>query len=167
MKKILYILLLIACPLFIQAQVLNSMGSWTPTIDPSQISEAGMDYPNTYNIQSTANQTTIELQRGGGFFATYLSQWRVDVSKNDVQWDNRLRLEIRRTGNGNAQGFWIFSTSITGGTNYIPVGNVSSQFFTGNGIFVNIPIQYRLSGFSVLMPAQNYSTDVVFTLIDL
>lgn len=149
-----------------KAQVLNTTGSWSPIVNAAQVSEAGMDYPSSYAIQSSANQTLIDLQRGGGFFAAYWSNWRVDVRKSDFLWDSRLKLEVRRSGTGNGQGLF-FAPSIAGGTNYITLSNGNSQFFSGNGVFTNIPIQYRLSGFSVLIPVQNYSTEVVYTLIDL
>lgn len=154
-------------PIVASAQILNTTGSWFSTVNSGQVSEAGLDYPSTYSIQSSQNQTFLELQRGGGLFAAYLNSWRVDVRKSDFLWDNRLKLEVRRTGAGNGQGLWIWGPTITGGTNYINVSNGNSQFFNGSGIYTNIPLQYRISGFSVLIPVQNYSTEVVFTLIDL
>ena len=57
---------------------------------------------------------------------------------------------------------------ICGGLAYLAFSNLmEAAFFTGNGSFTNIPIQYKLSGFSVLLPVQIYSTDVIFTLIEL
>jgi hypothetical protein len=149
LKKLVYIATLFFIYCKCHSQVLNSTGSWSPQVNASQVSEAGLDYPNTYAIQSSANQTLIDLQRGGSFLAAYWSSWRVDVRKVDFLWDSRLKLEIRRSGTGNGQGFF-FAASISGGTNYQQLTNGNTQFFTGNGIFTGIPIQYRLSGFSVL-----------------
>ncbi|SOE22181.1 hypothetical protein SAMN06298216_2631 [Spirosomataceae bacterium TFI 002] len=163
MKTLFYIALFFFISLDGNSQVLSSTGSWSPTIASGQISEAGLDYPSTYALQSSANQTLINLQRSGSFFDVYFGNWRVDVRKSDINWDSRLKLEIRRSGNGNGS----FFSSINGGGGYQQLNNNIVNFFNGSGFYSNIPIQYRISGFSVLIPVEEYRAEVVFTLIDL
>lgn len=148
-------------------QSIRVNGSWTPSVSATAITEAGNDYGSSYVVESLPNQTLVDLQRGGSFFQIYLSNWRVDISRNDINWDNSLQLEARRTGNGNGTGWWIFAPSISNGTAYQAVQPANSSFFTGNGIYRNIPIQYRIRGLSVLIPVDTYSTEVVYTLLEL
>lgn len=168
MKKLIYIsFLFITFASKGQVFQVSGSGTWSPTVSTTAITEAGRDYGNSYALESLSNQTLINLQRSGSFFQVYLSSWRVDISRSDVNWNNNLQLEVRRTGNGTGTGWWIFAPNIANGTNYQPVSTASSQFFTGNGIYRNIPIQYRIRGLSVLIPADTYSTNVVYTFLEL
>lgn len=162
-----YILFFFLLSYFTQGQVIQTVGSWNPNISSNAIVEAGLNYATDYNVESLRNQTNVSLQRGGGFFGVYIGSWRVDISKVDLNWDSRLRLEVRRTGTGNGTGWWFFAPAISNGTVYQQIQNNATPFFQGNGVFTNIPIQYRISGLSVLIPAGNYSTTVVYTLLEL
>lgn len=144
------------------AQSITVSGSWNPTISSNVITEAGNDYASGYAIESAANQSSINLTLGGGFFNILFNSWRVDVQRSDILWHSSLILETRRTSNGAGS---LFS-SIAGGTAYQRVNNNSPSFFEGTGSFNNINIQYRISGMSILTPVNTYSTSVIFTLID-
>ena len=144
------------------SQYLNTSGSWYPNVASSVIAEAGLNYNATYKVQSQSNQTLLSLSLGGGFFNSLFNGWKVDVSRSDIHWNSNLRLDIKRTSNGTGS---IFS-SISGGTVDQQVLTTNSTFFNGIGNFSNINIQYQISGFSVLIPVDTYSTTVIFTLID-
>ena len=145
------------------AQSISVSGSWNPVINTNVLTEAGTDYPSSYVLESASNQSNISLTLGGSFFNTLFNTWRVDVQKSDIFWDSRLIVEIRRTSNGAGS---LFS-SISGGTVYQPVKQNAQTFFQGDGTFNNIGIQYKISGMSILIPVNTYSTSIFFTLIDI
>ena len=149
--NIFFVFLALACGSSL-AQTIQVTGS-NPVISSASVTEAGLDYTSGASIQSSASQTTISLAPGGGFWGYYFGAWRVDVRKVNTNWDNRLKIYARRTSNGS--GFF-------GG-----IQNVNQSFFDGSGYRNNITIQYSISGFSVLIPVDTYSTTVMYTLIDL
>ncbi len=146
------------------AQYIQALGSWNPVVNANVITEAGNDYPSNFQIESANNQTLINLSRGGGFFSVYFGNWEVRVSKNDIRWHNDLKLDVLRTGSGTGS---IFSSITNGNINYQEISGNPRELFRGVGIFSNIPIKYRIRGFSVLIPVDTYSTTVIYTLIDL
>jgi hypothetical protein len=139
--------------LYAQRLVLSGSLSWNPTISSTLISEAGNDYSGI--VSSATNHSFLRIRGLTG------SPWRVDVSKSDTNWNNGLVLMVQRTGNG------IGGFGINGGTVAQTITNNNTPFFNGNNNISNIPIQFHLSGYSVLIPAGNYTSSVIFTLIDL
>jgi hypothetical protein len=145
------------------SQFINPVGNWYPIINSNAVTEAGLNYGSNYAIESASNQTNLSLSLGGGVINVWFNNWRVDIRKEDINWNPSLQLQVRRTTNGAGT---IFS-SISGGANYQNIQNNSQSFFQGVGAFNNINIQYRLSGFSVLIPVDTYSTNIIYTLIDI
>ncbi len=127
--------------------------TWAPIIPNTLISEAGNDYSGT--ISSAANQIFIRIRGLNG------SPWRVDISKSDTNWNSSLILRAQRTGNG------IGGFGISGGTIAQTITNFNTPFFSGNNNINSIPIQFHITGYSLLIPAGTYSSSVIFTLIDL
>lgn len=154
MKK--YWLLLLMCCWLSQlfAQTLSTMGQWNPAVY-GMISEAGLDYP--LSIVSSANQTLIDVQTD----PLGSANWRVQISRQDINWHGNLQLYMRCTGEG------IGTGSINGINNYILLNTQPSDFLSGTESCNSIPIQYQITGLSVLLPVQTYSTNIVFTFIEL
>lgn len=163
MKKYTLLLFLTLNVNYLKAQFITVTGSWSPSISNTLITEAGLDFSGS--TTSLSNQVLIRVMRSTSFFSG-LSTWRVDVNKSDINWNNNLVLSTVRTGNGTFQSTF-FSSGISGGTTFQTITNANTPFFSGNGNITNIPIQFRLSGYSVLIPAGNYSTNVIYTLIAL
>ncbi len=163
MKKYALLLFLTLNVNCLKAQFITVSGSWSPSVSNTQISEAGLNYAGSST--SLSNQVLIRVMRSTSFFSGLLS-WRVDVSKSDINWNNSLVLSNVRTGNGTFQSTF-FSSGISGGTTFQTITNANTPFFSGNGNIINIPIQLQLSGYSVLIPAGNYSTNIIYTLVAL
>jgi hypothetical protein len=127
------------------------------TISPSDITEAGNDYPAAYN--SNVNQTLLTINPTSNGKTIY-----VYVTRNDIAWHNNLTLKIKRTSSGTNN-----NTSISsGGLSYQTITNAQSPvtpLFTCTGTFVNIPFQYELTGISVVLPVQSYSTTIMYTVM--
>lgn len=160
--RLLSVLILVFLTKISVAQSITVTGSWNPAINTNVITEAGNDYASGYAIESAANQSSINLTLGGGFFNILFNSWRVDVQRSDILWHSSLVLETRRTSNGTGS----FLGSIANGTAYQRVNTNSQSFFDGTGSYNNVNIQYRISGMSILTPVNTYSTSVIFTLID-
>lgn len=156
--KILF-LLLISFTFFKEssAQTLSVSGGWTSTLATANITEAGNNYISG-SLFSATNQNTITVNSG------ILSVAYVYIQKSDTSWNSTLILNAKRTGNGT--GVIGFSTS--NGTTYQAVTNTPQYFFEtrpGVGTQVsNIPIQYSITGFTVLLPAKAYTTTLLYTV---
>lgn len=154
-----FIILILASGLHLKAQTISASPGWTYTLSSSDISEAGNDY--NVNIESAANQTLVDVVTN--YIGNY--NFKVAVEKIDNNWNSQLTLSVRRTGNGS--GGWF--AGISGGTNYIQLSSTPQLLYSGNtgyfsGGYFDVPVQYRVQGLSLLVPAQNYSTTVRYTI---
>ncbi|HFA52186.1 MAG TPA: hypothetical protein ENJ95_24475 [Bacteroidetes bacterium] len=142
---------------------INVTGEWNYSVSVNDITEAGNDFQGTYS--SASNQVLIDVRQRNFFFDLFFNyNWRVDIRKSDIDWHPNLVLSARRTGNGSPL---FFSGNVNGGTTYQQVSNANQSFFSGNRSRLDIPVQYRISGVSVLLPAKAYTTTVVYTVTDL
>lgn len=161
--KVFFIIILMFISITGFGQYINTSGSWYPTVATNLITDAGLNYSSNLKVQSPSNQTLISLSLEGGIFNVLFNNWQVEISKYDTKWHPNLSLEVKRTSNGSGT---IFG-SISGGTIFQEVTPNSKSFFSGIGNWSGIGIQYQISGLSVLIPADTYSTTVMFTLIDI
>jgi len=128
-------------------------GSWSLSIDASDlVAGAGSDLIDTY--ESASDEVHIDISVWGRGSRS----WRVDVRKSDSSWHGNYHLYVRRTSNGSGWG------SISGGTSYQEVTDTDQSFFSGNWGRSNIHIQLRLSGVSVQIPPNTYTTTVIYTV---
>lgn len=126
------------------------------------ITEAGSNYAST--ATSAANQSTITITVG----LALLTSWRVLVYKQDASWNSNLSLWIRKTGDGTGILTPVLGTiSPNGTTSYVQLSGSNQEIFRGFSNRFDVPIQYEIRGISVLIPASNYSTSVVFTVMDI
>ena len=149
-----------------QAQInINANGNWIYPVSPLEITEAGTDFSGTFT--SSANQVLVDITQNN-FWANLLLNysWRVDIRKSDVDWNPSLSLFAQRTGNGTP--FWNFLPgTINGGTTYQQLTNINQTFFNGTRTRLDIPIQYQITGVSVLLPAKTYTSTVIYTVTEL
>ncbi len=133
---------------------IGGTGTWAPLVDASDLTGgAGTNLAASY--ASAADQLSLDL-----FNAPAGNGWRVDVQRTDVHWHGDLVLSVRRTGDGTGVG------TITGGDSYQPVDPSSSAFFSGFLDRLGVPLQISLSGVSVAIPPDTYSTSLTFTVVE-
>jgi hypothetical protein len=158
MKKLFQLILFIFLSNQSFTQSMTVTGDWVRTLSNANITEAGLNYATGGTLSGAVNQSTINVNSAANSVAF------VYISKSDISWDSRFILAALRTGPGT--GSTNFST--TNGTTALTVSNVSQYFFEvrpGSGTQVsNIPIQYTLRGFTVLMPAKTYTTTLLYTV---
>ncbi len=150
-KAILLSVGLLLHPNLLISQVITATGNWSVHISAMSLPEAGTNFNSTYT--SSAGQTFIDIDDRNKKY-----NWRIDVRKSDLNWNSNLLLYIRRTGNGVTK-----AGAPLGGTNFQLLTNTNQYFFHGTRDNFLIPLQYQLTGVSVTLPAQNYSTNIIFT----
>lgn len=134
-------------------QDITVTGSWTENIDASDLQAgAGSDLIDTY--ESASDQIDIYVDAQGA------RNYRVDVRKNDANWHSNFQLSVRRTSDGTGYG-WV-----SGGTSYQEVTDTDQSFFTGNRDRQDIKVQLRLTGVSVQVPTDIYTTTVWYTVVN-
>lgn len=163
MKNLIFIaFLFISSSMFGQGIDITATGGWMNNISPSDISEAGNDYPTAYT--SNVNQTLLTI-----IPKNYNKLIYVYVTRSDIAWHNNLTLKIRRTSNGTNN-----NNTINGGLIYQTITNAQppssapspvTPLFICEGPFINLAIQYEITGISVLLPVQSYATTIIFTVM--
>jgi hypothetical protein len=140
----------------VQAIDISASGGWTETIDVADlVSGAGSDLIDTY--QSITNATTANISN----CVDDSDNWGINVRRVDGTWDGDLKLYVKRTSDGEGNG------SISEGLFYIEITTTDTQLFTGAGNRNNVDLQYELTGMSISASPDNYSTTVVFTVVDI
>lgn len=130
------------------AQSISVIGQWNYTIPTIDITDAGEDFTGTYT--SSVNQVYLDI--------IYSNKWSISVQKNDIDWDDELKIFMHRTGNGYGAG------QINGGQNYKIIKNNDFKFITGRDNRNSIPIQYQMRNVSVTIPAHNFVVEIMYTL---
>ncbi len=158
------LVLLLALVPAASAQInISANGQWDYTVSNLDITEAGTDFQGTYS--SAASQVTIDVFQDNFWLNLLLAyNWQVSVRMTQIDWNPNLILSARRTGNGNP---FFFNGPISGGTSYLQLSTANQNFFNGQRSRYDIPIQYRISGISVLLPAKTYTATVVYTVTEL
>lgn len=160
MKKYLFIFLLFFVSFCIRAQtttltVTGQDFNVTSLSSASLITKAGKNYETTALESSITNQTSIKVSA--------LLGWTISVRQTTTaSWDPALKISVRRTGDGTG------SAIIGGGTAYQLITSTATSFFSGLLNLTSnrdaIPIQYKIEGFSVLLPVKQYSTTIQYTV---
>ncbi len=148
---ILIVFLIVSNWLFSQNVEIDVSGKWEKKIRASDITEAGNDYVGTY--ESDSDETEIEIKaKNKNKTITVLIRKEDDYD----EWHPNLQLQVRRTDNNN--------NNSNGGTSYQTITDFDSVFFYTEGRDNKVPIQYRINGISVLLPVQEYTTTIIFTV---
>jgi hypothetical protein len=143
-------------PCLSQIQI-DVSGHWTYSVPASNIADAGLDFTGIYT--SSSNQVLISIDNDSRRF-----NYRVDVRRSDISWNSSIKVRVKRTGNGVPKNSYCW---VSGGTSYQKITTSNQLFFTGYGRTDDIPIRYRLRNISVLIPATNYSTTIIYTVTEL
>jgi len=154
MKNLIFIAFLaISNCLFSQDTQITVTGNWMKTINASDIGEAGNDYPTTY--ASNLNQTLLTLDS-----KNKKKLVNVYVHKEDNLWNEALTLKIRRTSNGTNSSAILYDGLI-----YQAITNNDVVFFYCEDSPTFVPLQYEITGISVVLPVQSYSTTIIYTVM--
>lgn len=157
MKSILTILFLSLGQYISYGQTITVTQGWTTSVASNTITEAGLNY--TGNVTSPNPQVYVSFSGFSSF-----SSYTVRVHKSDLDWNAALTLQVRRRGSGTGGS----GGSINGSSNYITLTNSPQVFYNGSvGLSsgrTNVPVRYRISGRTVLIPAKTYTTNIIYTI---
>ncbi len=149
---ILFIAIFIFFPAGTGALDIAATGGWSETINATDlISGAGSDLTGTY--QSATNATVLDLTNASG----NNDKWRIDMQRSDGTWHASFTLYIKRTST---------PPRINGGTTFTEIRTTTDAFIDGKGNFSGLNCQYQLTGMSVSIPPNTYSTTITFTIVD-
>ncbi len=124
------------------------------------VGEAGND------INATLSSNTIYLSIGSDYFWDMKNErWSIYVNKSDIDWDDDIELNIKRTGSG-AYTQRKGNPYVKNGKNFQKITNNPSYFFNGKDKISNIPLEFQLKNMSLTMGAHDFETDVIFTIYD-
>lgn len=157
MRTYLFILLFSALPFIYSGigQNINiiPLGSGT-TFKTPKVNKAGDDFKNNKAKKKLKAKLKISFPNQ---FSQYYQYWTIEVRREDLHWDNRLSIWARRKNN---------SSGVYYGSYFRKVHSCDDFFFNGYGSQNNIQIEFELRGLSVLIPADDYEADIVFTVLD-
>lgn len=128
------------------------------------VSEAGLDFPSSvetaasYLISVLYNDVWDDMIKPN-------NKWNIKVYKSDIHWNDDLVLEAKCTGKGYLPGS-NGMPNLHDGDTYQQITGTPVYFFRGQGAVSSIPVQMRLSGFSLTMGAGEFETTVYFTVYD-
>ncbi len=160
-----YILLIVLCffagGLYAQGLQLSLNGMVTFNEVLLNVNDAGEDIEAVVTSSSGA-QLSIE---SNNFWEQKNQKWRIYVHKTNVEWTEGIKLEVRREGSGdkmNKKG----GSNVHDGSSFAEVTDNPTYFFRGMGLVSNIPLSFRLNELSLTLGANDFETDVVFTIYD-
>jgi hypothetical protein len=130
-------------------------GGWAPAVDGSVL-VAGPGSELAAEIESTAAQATLDVSGTAGD----AQAWHIDIQRSDAHWPDAFGVEVRRSSDGLGGG------SISGGTAYQPIGAIANTFFSGSGDREGVALQLRITGISLAIAPDIYTTAVVYTLVE-
>ncbi len=130
---------------------INATGQWDLTIDSSDL-QAGPGSDLNPSYSSAVDQVILDIIAAGN--------WGVDVNKSDSNWHSNLHLNVKRTSDGTGAG------TISGGSAYQEITGTNQSLFSGSLDRNTINIQLQLTGVSITVPPDNYSTTVTYTVAD-
>ncbi len=153
MKNFIFIIFIaISNCLFGQHAAVSVTGSWDKSFNELDITDEGNDYAGTYESMAAQTVITITSNNQHKPITVYVNK-KIDVTG---EWHPNLDLQIKRTDNNN--------NNSTGGLAFQTITDNNSVFFYTKGWENKVPIQYRINGISVLLPVQDYTTTIYFTV---
>jgi hypothetical protein len=130
-------------------------GDWFEAIDKNDLQAGpGSDLESSY--ASISGQVTIGISGTSG----PQDAWRVDLHKVDGNWHGNLQPYARRTSDGSGG-------SVSGGSSYQRVTDISTSFFSGAGDVSDIKVQLSLNNVSIQILPDSYSTVFYYTVVDI
>jgi hypothetical protein len=133
---------------------LSSSGGLIRVVNSSHLlAGAGSNLATTYDDAASTNLAIVNTSGSS-------DRWRIDVKRIDSTWNNALKLYVKRISDGSGSGV------VTGGLSYVEITGNEIEFFTGAGDRSGLTLSYELTGMSVAVPPNMYSTTITYTVVD-
>lgn len=155
------LLLLFGTSVALSAQVVRTQVSdWTEVLDANSLittGEAGSDLNPVLETVSNYNQMDVRNVKN-------TQNWKVSVSKQDVNWPGVFVPYVQRTSTGNSCGGCAGVNTATSPSGYVQITDLEQDFIFGSGKVNDIDLQFRIEGITLALKADYYRTNIVFTL---
>lgn len=163
MKRYNFIIVLCFFVFGVHAQGLQLSLNGMVTFNEMQMSvdDAGEDI----NGSIVSNSSTYLSVYSFYYWEMINGKWQIYVHKRDVEWNETINLELLREGKGRKL-FGNGTPNIHDGTSYFKLTNNPTYFCRGRGLVLDIPLAFRLRNLSLTLGANDFETDVVFTIYD-
>ncbi|KJF44501.1 hypothetical protein [Draconibacterium sediminis] len=163
MKRFSFLIVLCFFAFGIYAQGLQLALTGMVTFNEVQIkvSDPGEDIEAVITANSGV-QLSVESQN---YWEQNNEKWRIYVHKTNVEWADEIRLEVRRQGDGDKLNKKS-GGNVHDGSTFAEIKDNPTYFFRGMGLISNIPLDFRINDISLSLGANNFETDVVFTIYD-
>lgn len=163
MKQYTFLILLCFFAVGVHAQGLQLSLTGMVTFDVVQInvSDPGEDVEAVI----TANSGVRLSVESNNYWEQKNEKWRIYVHKKNVEWVDEIKLELRRQGDGEKKDK-KGAGNIHDGSTFTEITDNPTYFFRGMGLISNIPLDFRLNELSLSLGANEFETDVVFTIYD-
>lgn len=147
----------------LKAQELSLSLSGIVTFNETQllVKEAGEDI----NAAITSNSPVKITVDSDYYWEMKNQRWRIYVHKSDIEWNDEINLLIRRSGKGKKL-YKNGTPNINDGSSFFKVTNNPTYFFRGKGLIADIPLKFRVENLSLTMGANDFETDIIFTIYD-
>ena len=159
-KIVLGCALMLICGIAQAQVVIVSVSNYREDVDENDLTvplEAGYDLEPMIETSASFNQLDV-------LNVAKSKDWKVSVSRRDVNWPGALTLSVKRTSTGTAcMGCSGVNVGLSPST-YIPLTAAEQNFIYGTGEVTGINIQMRIQGVSLTIDADTYSTEVIYTL---
>jgi len=141
--------------------------NWESIIDEQNVLQAGEDVNE--KVRSASDETIMIIEGRPAWWnpnhpnhIKFCEQrgrcdWQVEIERVDNHWHPDLKLMVRRTSS---------SANVFEGNLWREIRAYPDFFFWGRGNAEHIHIQYEISGISVTIPADTYSTQIYYTVSD-
>ena len=160
-KNILPIFILVMFSTQVNGQlVISQVSNWQEDLDATDLltpEEAGEDLNPV--LQTVANYNQLDILN-----VASTQNWKITVSKSDINWPAAFLPYVQRTSNGIPCGTCSGVNTVTSPSGYLQITNLEQDFIFGSGEVTNIDVQFRVTGISLTVDADNYSTEIIFTL---
>lgn len=144
-----FFLLILSCP----GADISTVGSWNSFLGPEDLQLGAGSSPVT-GIESCPDQILISITAPGG------DPWKIEARLLFSTLPTGIRVLVRRSGRGSGTG------EILGGTFFQAVEEEGIFLCGGEGERIEIPIQLRLEGLSVLHSPGSFSIDLNWRVIE-
>lgn len=140
--------------------VISQVSNWQEDLDQTDLAipdEAGSDLNSVLESSSNYNQFDI-------LNVADSQDWKITVSKSDINWPGAFLPYVQFTTTGTPCGSCAgvnVGTSVSG---YLQITGIEQDFILGSGEVTGIDVQFKVEGISLTVDADNYSTEIIFTL---
>ncbi|MDO9265249.1 MAG: hypothetical protein Q7U02_14865 [Desulfosalsimonadaceae bacterium] len=117
------------------------------------VAGAGSNLHTTFDDSAATSLSIVDTSGSS-------DHWRIDVRRSDATWHNALGLYVKRISDGSGSG------TVTGGLSHVEISGTEVEFFSGEGDRTGLFLSYELTGMSVAVSPNTYSTTVIFTIVD-